>query len=93
MGANVGPANKLISLNLIHYFRKREIILTKDSSQETDRTTKRPYFGRFQELPDTVLRWGGNSELLGSIVTNVWWVVTQWKRGCTVASPLPRLPL
>lgn len=39
MGANVGPANKLISLNLMHYFRKREIIL-KDSSQETDRATK-----------------------------------------------------
>lgn len=52
MGANVGPANKLISLNLMHYFRKREIIL-KDSSQETDRATKRPYFGRFQELPET----------------------------------------
>lgn len=52
MVANVGPANKLISLNLIHYFRKREIILTKDSSQETGRTTKRPCFGRFQELPE-----------------------------------------
>ena len=54
MSADVDPANKLIGLNLMHYFRKREIILTKDSSKETDRTrTDRPYFGRFQELPET----------------------------------------
>lgn len=98
-GSNVGPANKLMGLNSIHYFRKGEITLTKDSSQETDRTTKKPYFGWFQELPEIEVMYTlfcagvGNSELLGSVVTKVLWVLTRWKRGCTVVSPLPELPL
>lgn len=77
MGASVSPVNKLIGLNLLCYFRNSEIILTKDNSQKPDRTTKRPYFGKFQLLAENEIilfcAWGGYSELLGSAVTNVWW--------------------